>query len=96
MEKRWPRRGRLLSLSAVCHFESACPFFDARKREGEGQKDGGKGQESGYREKVGKAGMSGTVSHCLTLVCCPFIDARNDQRETEREREVEGKEKRDK
>ena len=35
------------------------------------------------REKVGKAGMSGTVSHCLTLVSCPFFDARNDQRKRE-------------
>ena len=41
------------------------------------------------REKVGKAGMSGTVSHCLTLVSCPFFDARNGQRK--REREGEGK-----
>ena len=32
------------------------------------------------REKVGKAGMSGTVFHCLTLVSCPFFDAQNDQR----------------
>ena len=30
------------------------------------------------REKVGKAGMSGTVF--LTLVSCPFFDAQNDQR----------------
>ena len=41
------------------------------------------------REKVGKAGTLGTVSHCLTLVSCPFFDARNDQRETDRERERE-------
>ena len=47
-EKRWARRGRLLSLFGYLrHFESACPFFDARKREAEGQKDGGKGQKSG-------------------------------------------------
>ena len=30
-------------------------------------------------KRVGKAGTSGTVSHCLTLVSCPFFDARNDQ-----------------
>ena len=36
------------------------------------------------REKVGKAGTSGTVSHCLTLVSCPFFDARNGQRKKER------------
>ena len=41
------------------------------------------------REKVGKAGTSGTVSHCLTLVSCPFFDARNGQRK--RERGGEGK-----
>ena len=45
------------------------------------------------REKVGKAGTSGTVSHCLTLVSCPFFDARNGQRKRERERE-KGKQKR--
>ena len=38
---------------------TACPFFDARKREGEGQKDGGKAKKVD-REKVGKAGTSGT------------------------------------
>ena len=37
------------------------------------------------REKVGKAGTSGTVSHCLTLVSCPFFDARNGQRKREGE-----------
>ena len=35
------------------------------------------------REKVGKAGTSGTVSYCLSLVSCPFFDARNDQRKRE-------------
>ena len=39
-EKRWARRGRLLSLFGYLPLvESACPFFDARKR-GDGQKDG--------------------------------------------------------
>ena len=47
-------------------------------REGEGQKDAGRAKKVD-REKVGKAGTSGTVSHCLTLVSCPFFDARNDQ-----------------
>ena len=46
------------------------------------------------REKVGKAETSGTVSHCLTLVSCPFFDARNDQRK--RKREGVGKKKRNK
>ena len=82
-EKRWARRGRLLSLFGYLrHFESACPFFDARKRE-----DGGRAKKVD-REKVGKAGTSGTVSHCLTLVSCPFcpfFDARNGQRKREGE-----------
>ena len=39
------------------------------------------------REKVGKAGTSGTVSHCLTLVSCPFFDARNDQRKREKSKQ---------
>ena len=42
------------------------------------------------KKKVGKAGTSGTVSQCLTLVSCPFFDARNDQRKRERERRKEG------
>ena len=46
------------------------------------------------REKVGKAETSGTVSHCLTLVSCPFFDARKDLRK--REREGEGRKKRGK
>ena len=33
---------------------------------------------------MGKAGASGTVSYCLTLVTCPFFDARNDQRKREK------------
>ena len=40
---------------------------------------------------MGKAGTSGTVSHCLTLVSCPFFDARKDQRKREREKEKERK-----
>ena len=57
-------------------------------REGEGQKDAGRAKKVG-REKVGKAGTSGTVSHCLTLVSCPFFDAQNDQRKRERMRRKE-------
>ena len=93
-EKRWARRGRLLSL--FCYLplvESACPFFDARKREGEGQKDGGRAKKVD-REEMGKAGTSGTVSPCLKIGLLPFFDARNDQRKQERERE--GKKKRGK
>ena len=72
-EKRWTRQGR--------HVPSSMP----ETREGEGQKDGGRAKKVD-REKVGKAGTSGTVSHCLTLVSCPFFDARSDQRKRERER----------
>ena len=45
----------------------------------------GEGPRKWIEKRVGKAGTSGTVSHCLTLVSCPFFDARNDQRERERE-----------
>ena len=61
-------------------------------REGEGQKDAGRAKKVD-REKVGKAGTSGTVSHCLTLVSCPFFNARNGRRKREREK---GKQKRKK
>ena len=88
-EKRWARRGRLLSLFGCLPLRTCFPFFDARKREREGQKDGGRAKKVD-REKVGKAGTSGTVSHCLTLVFCPFFDARNDQRKRRRRKEKEG------
>ena len=74
-----------LSANLNLHVPSSMPG----KREGEGQKDGGRAMKVD-REKVGKAGTSGTVSHCLTLVSCPFFDARNDQRKRERERRKEG------
>ena len=67
-----------LSATSNLHVPSSMPG----KREGEGQKDGGRAKNVD-REKVGKAGTSGTVSHCLTLVSCPFFDARNDQRKRE-------------
>ena len=44
---------------------------------------------------MGKAGTSGTVFHCLTLVSCPFFDARKLERgkvggeETDREIETD-------
>ena len=86
-EKRWARQGRLLSLFGclplkICMSLLRCP--EKRRRWTEGS---GKGQESGQR-KGGQGGdqPSGTVSHCLTLVSCPFFDARNDQRKTEKER----------
>ena len=78
-------------LSATSNLHT-CPFFDARKREEEGQKDGGRAKKVD-RKKVGKAGTSGTVSHCLTLVSCPFFDAWNGQRKREKEREKERRKK---
>ena len=46
------------------------------------------GDESntGKREKMGKARTSGTVSHCLTLVSCPFFNARKLERDKSRQR----------
>ena len=44
----------------------------------------GKGPRKWIKERVGKAGTSGTVSHCLTLVSCPFFDTPNDQRRREK------------
>ena len=79
-----------LSATSNLHVPSSMPG----KRE-EGQKDGGRAKKVD-REKVGKAGTSGTVSHCLTLVSCPFFDAWNDQREREKDREGKGKKKRGK
>jgi len=87
-EKRWARRGCLLSLFGylplrICMSLLRCPEKRTRGTEGWGK------AKKVDREKVGKAGMSGTVSHCLTLVSCPFFDARNGQRK--RERGGEGK-----
>ena len=90
-EKRWARRGCLLSLFGylplrICMSLLRCPEKRRRGTEGWGK------AKKVDREKVGKAGMSGTVSHCLTLVSCPFFDARNDQRKREREKERTTKE----
>ena len=74
-----------LSATSNLHVPSSMP-----EKRGEGQKDGGRAKKVD-REKVGKAGTSGRVSHCLTLVSCPFFDARNDQRERERRRRKEKK-----
>ena len=74
-----------LSATSNLHVPSSMPG----KRE-EGQKDGGRAKKVD-REKVGKAGTSGAVSHCLTLVSCPFFDAWNDQRERKTEKEKERK-----
>ena len=68
-----------LSATSNLHVPSSMPGT----REGEGQKDGERAKKVD-REKVGKAGTSGTVSHCLTLVSCPFFDAQNDQRKRQK------------
>ena len=70
-----------LSATSNLHVPSSMP-----EKRGEGQKDGGRAKKVD-REKVGKAGTSGTVSHCLTLVFCPFFDARNDQRKREKSKQ---------
>ena len=83
-EKRWARRGRLLSLFGylplrICMSLLRCP---EKRRGTEGW---GKGQESGQR----KDGQGGDVrySFCLTLVSCPFFDARTVIREREKKKE---------
>ena len=72
-----------LSATSNLHVPSSMP-----EKRGEGQKDG-EGPRKWIEKKVGKAGTSGTVSHCLTLVSCPFFDAWNDQRKRERRRRKE-------
>ena len=84
-EKRWARRGRLLSLFGylplrICMSLLRCPEKTQKQRD---RRMGGRAKKVD-REKVGKAGTSGTVSHYLTLVSCPFFDARTDQRKKEK------------
>ena len=69
-----------LSATSNLHVLSSMP---GKEKERPGQKDEGRAKKVD-REKVGKAGTSGTVSHCLTLVSCPFFDARNDQKKREK------------
>ena len=73
-----------LSATSNLHVPSSMPG-----KEKERDRRMGKGQKKWIEKKVGKAGTSDTVSHCLTLVSCPSFDARNDQRK----REGEGKKK---
>ena len=73
-----------LSATSNLHVPSSMPG-----KEKERDRSGGRAKKVD-REKVGKAGTSGTVSHCLTLVSCPFFDARNnnnDQRKTEKSKQ---------
>ena len=72
-----------LSATSNQHVPSSMP---GKKRRGT---EGWEGPRKWIEKKVGKAGASGTVSHCLTLVSCPFFDARNDQRKRERRRRKE-------
>ena len=99
LDLRWKRagsreegkdRGRLLSLFGYMPPRTRmsllrCPEKRRRRTEGWGK------SQKVDREKMGKAGTSGTVSHCLTMVSCPFFDARKDQRKREREKEKERK-----
>ena len=92
-EKRWARRGRLLSLfgclllQSNLHVLSSMPGKEKERDRRMGERPRKSVDRKKEKKKVGKAGTSGTVSQCLTLVSCPFFDARNDQRERERERE---------
>ena len=85
-EKRWARRGRLLSMFGCLPLRTCMSLVRCPEKEERDRTEAGGRAKKVDREKVGKAGTSGTVSHCLTLVSCPFFDARNDQRERERER----------
>jgi len=57
-----------LSATSNLHVLSSMP---GKEKERPGQKDEGRAKKVD-REKVGKAGTSGTVSHCLTLVSVTF------------------------
>ena len=70
-----------LSATSNLHVPSSMPGKEERDRRM------GEGARKWIEKRVGKVGTSGTVSHCVTLVSCPFFVARNDQRERERERE---------
>ena len=77
MEKRWPRRGPSakpvrLSATSNLHVLSSMPGKEKERD----RRMGGRAQESGYREKVGKAGdvrYSFSLSHIglLSLRRCP-------------------------
>ena len=63
-----------LSATSNLHVPSSMPG-----KEKERDRRMGERPRKWIERRVGKAGTSGTVSHCLTLVSCPFFDARNDQ-----------------
>ena len=64
-----------LSTISNLHVSSSMPG-----KEKERDRRMGEGPRKWIERRVGKAGTSGTVSHCLTLVSCPFFVARYDQR----------------
>ena len=72
-----------LSATSNLHVPSSMPGKEERNRRM------GERRRKWIENKVGKAGTSGTVSHCLTLVSCPIFDARNDHRKRERRRRKE-------
>ena len=73
-----------LSATSNLHVPSSMPRKEERGRRM------GEGPRKWIEKRVGKVGTSGTVSHCVTLVSCPFFDTRNDQRERRRRKEKEG------
>ena len=66
--KRWARRGRLPSLFG-CHTTLNLSVPSSMPRaEKEKDRRMGNGAKKVDSEQMGKAGTSGTVSHCLTMV----------------------------
>ena len=71
-----------LSATSNLHVPSSMPV-----KEKERDRRMGERAKKVDREKMGKAGTSGTVSHSHTLVSCPFFDAWNDQRKREKSKQ---------
>ena len=68
-----------LSATSNLHVPSSMPG-----KEKERDRRMGERPRKWIEKRMGKAGTSGTASHCLTLVSCPFFDARNGQRKREK------------
>ena len=74
-----------LSATSSLHVPSSMPG-----KEKERDRRMGEGPRKWIEKRWARRGRQvQSVSHCLTLVSCPFFDARNDQRK--RERGGEGK-----
>ena len=71
-----------LSATSNLHVPSSMPGKVERDRRM------GEGPRKWTEKRVGKAGTSGTVSHCVTLVSRPLFDARNDQRKREKSKQL--------